>query len=259
MAGSALSVSIIARNESANIADALKSVEGWSAEIVVVDAMSTDDTVAICKRFGARVIQEPWKGYSAQKNFALDQCSNDWVLSLDADERVTPELKAEVVALLARGPELAGYFVPRKNWFLGRWIRHGGWYPDSSIRLFDRRRGRFGDREVHETVTLAGSAPAGRLQNAMLHYTYNDLASYLERQNRYSTLAARELFQKGRRFRWSDALIRPAVSFVRTYLLQAGFLDGWRGFVISKGGASYTLAKYLKLRELNRQAPDRRL
>jgi glycosyltransferase involved in cell wall biosynthesis len=244
MAAEPLSVAIIARDEGATIGAAIESVRGLAAEVVVVDSGSADDTVAVAGRLGARVLVEPWRGFAAQKNLAVGRCAHDWVFVLDADERMTPELRGEVAALLATGPDRAGYRVPRRNHFLGQWIRHGGWWPDSSLRLFDRRRGRFGDRAVHESVQLDGGAPAGLLRGALVHETCRDVAEFRARQDRYAALAAEELRKEGRRARWWDRAVRPAAAFLRSYVFRAGFLDGRAGLQIAAINARYARRKY---------------
>lgn len=244
-----LSVTIVAQDEEADIGECVSSVT-WADEIVVVDGGSRDRTVEIAERAGARVIRQPWLGYAAQKNFALDRATHDWVFSLDADERVTPELHAEIAAVLDRGAECDGYQVPRRSYFLGQWMRHGGWYPDYNLRLFRRGKGRFRYREVHEGVDVDGRV--GRLREPIDHYTYRTLSEYVQRMDRYSTLAANELRREGVSAGPMDLLLRPAVTFVRMYVFQRGFLDGFRGLVLAGCYASYTWFKYAKAWEAAR-------
>jgi len=244
-----VSVVIITYNEKDNIKDALESA-AWADEIVVLDSFSTDDTPQICRRYTDRVYQEQWRGFALQKQRAVEQASNDWVFVLDADERFTDPLKAEIKTLMDRGPEFAGYRVPRKNHFMGRHIRYGGWYPDYSVRLFDRTRGRFGARAVHESVELDG--PAGVLKNPMQHFTYKGVSDYIERMGRYSTLAALEMHSEGRRTNVLDLTLRPLFTFFKMYVVKQGMRDGYHGLLLAGLYACYTYAKYAKLWEMGR-------
>jgi glycosyltransferase involved in cell wall biosynthesis len=242
-----LTVTVITRNEAAHVAAALESVR-WADELLVVDAESTDDTAAIARRFTDRVIVRPWPGFVAQKNFAAAQASHDWILSLDADERVSPELGAEIRERLRVEPAEAGYQVPRATFHFGRWIRSTDWYPDYQLRVYDRRRGRWVGRHVHESVRTDG--PVRRLKGELQHFAYRNLSHHLETIDRYSTLAARELFEDGHRAGWLDVLIRPRLAFFRNYVLRGGFRDGMAGLVISILNAHYVGLKYAKLWEL---------
>ena len=249
-----LSVTVITLNEEAEIGECLASV-AWADEIVVVDSGSADRTVEIAKKYTERVLYHEWPGYAAQKNWALGQASHDWVLSLDADERVAPDLQAEIREALT-APAHAGYYIGRKNFFLGRWIRHGGWSPDYTIRLFDKRKGRFTEREVHEVVRLEGSAAT--LKHPIEHYTYRSLAAYQERVGRYAALAAREMRKKGRRFHAWDPVAHPLWTMFRMYFLRQGFRDGIDGLLLAGLYGYYTFLKYAKLWEMELQdrAPD---
>jgi glycosyltransferase involved in cell wall biosynthesis len=242
-----LTVTVIARNESANIAAALESVR-WADEIVVIDAESTDETAAIARRYTDRVIVRPWPGYVAQKNFAAAQARHDWVLSIDADERVTAELAREIQDLLAGSPDAAGYRIPRVTFHCGRWIRSTDWYPDYQLRLYDRRRGSWHGRHVHESVRIEG--PVSRLRNELQHFAYRDLAHHVQTIDRYTTLAARQMFEEGRRASWIDILIVPRLTFFRNYVLRGGFRDGMAGLVISAMNSYYVGLKFAKLWEL---------
>ena len=238
---------VITRNEERNIGDCLASL-AFADEIVVVDSGSTDRTEEICRRDSrVRWFSEPWKGFGPQKNSALDKAGNDWVLSIDADERVSPELAGEITGLPLSVPGVDGYRVPRKSFFGKRWVRHGGWYPDYTIRLWRRRAGRFVDRSVHEVVQVSGTV--GTLRGDLLHYTYRDTADFVERMNRYSTLGAGELRKKGVRSTLPDLLFRPPFTFFRMYVLRRGFLDGALGFRLAALYAMYTFLKYAKLRD----------
>lgn len=238
-----ISVAIITLDEETDIGDCLASV-AWADEVVVVDSGSRDRTVDLCRQAGARVIAQPWLGYAAQKNLAIDSSTHEWVFSLDADERVTPSLRTEIADLLTRGPERDGYYVPRRSYFLGQWMRHGGWYPDYNLRLFRRAKGRFRLREVHEAVDVKG--PVGYLTAPIDHHTYRSLSEYVVRMERYSTLAAAELRKAGVAPNWLDLLVRPPLTFLRMYVVKAGFLDGMRGLVLAGCYAAYTYLKYAK-------------
>ncbi len=240
-----VSVAIITKNEETNIRDCLESVQ-WADEVVVVDGGSTDQTLEICRQLQAQVFQEEWKGYARQKNSAIAKTRNPWVLSLDADERVPVELREEIVGVLD-SQTLEGYFIPRKNFFLGRWIKHCGWYPDYNLRLFRKGRGHFQEREVHERVEIQGET--GHLRHPLEHYSYRSLSDFIQRLDRYSELAAGEMRKEGRRFRHTDLIGRPPATFLQMYLLRAGFLDGYLGFLLSVLYAFYTFAKYSKLKE----------
>jgi glycosyltransferase involved in cell wall biosynthesis len=241
-----VSVAIITKNEEDNIGDCLESVK-WADEIIVVDSGSDDGTADICERYGVRLYTEPWKGFSAQKNSAIEKATNDWILSLDADERVTPELRKEITALCENETAKNGYFIARKNFFLGRWIRHCGWYPNYTLRLIKRGKGSFGEREVHESLSVRGDT--GYLNHPMEHYTYKTISDYLKRLDRYSTLAARELQKEKKRYGIHHIVFRPLYTFLHMYFIRLGFLDGYFGFMLSILYSFYTFSKYIKLRE----------
>ncbi len=242
-------MTIITRNESAHIEACLASVD-WADERLVVDCGSTDDTVSLAERAGARVVINPWPGYAAQKNFAAAQARHDWILSVDADERVTPDLAREIQHLLDTTPAASGYRVPRLTWHLGRWIRTTDWYPDSQLRLYDRRRGRWKPRRVHESVDVDGTP--GQLTAELQHYAYQDIAHHLETMNRYTTLAAADLFDAGRRVGAIDVIGHPLAAFLRNYLLRRGIADGVPGLIISSMNAGYVFLKLAKVWELGR-------
>jgi len=241
-----LSATVIAYNEGPRIARCLESLT-WADEIVVVDALSQDDTVEVCRRYTDRIFCQPWQGYGCQKNYSCERASHHWILNLDADEVVSPELKTEIQRTLG-DPSHSIYRMPRRNYFAGRWIRRCGWYPDYTIRLFDRRRARFNERLVHESVSASG--PIGTLQGAIEHFTYESLADYIDRLNRYSTLAAEEMVREGKPARQYRLYLDPLGAFLKTYLLRWGFLEGELGLSIALGTAYYTFAKYFKARRL---------
>jgi glycosyltransferase involved in cell wall biosynthesis len=247
-----ISLVIIAQNEAAHIADCLSSAD-FCAERLVLDGGSRDDTVALARAAGARVETRAFDGWISQKNAALQLARHDWVLSLDADERVSPELRTEILALFAAGPPTReGYELPRLSFHLGRWIRGGGWYPDRKLRLFRKSRGRWAGRDPHDKLHLDG--PAGRLRGNLLHYAYRDLQHHLEKMERYTTVAAERLHAEGRGWALPQLLVRPPVAFVRDYLLLAGFRDGRAGLTLAVLSARYQWLRFLKLHRLRRAA-----
>jgi len=248
-----LSVTVITKNEAADIGDALKSA-AWADEIVVVDSASTDDTVAIARRYTDRVTVREWPGYVAQKNYAASIASHDWIFSLDADERITPALAEEIKATIAAAPTRAGYRMPRVTWHLGRWIRTTDWYPDSQLRLYDRRSARWIGRYVHESVSLDGSV--GQLRGELQHFAYRDIADHLETIDRYTTYAARQMHESGRRAGLLQIAGHPPLAFARNYLLRGGIRDGLPGFIISALNAYYVFLKFAKLWELQKLNPE---
>ncbi|MGD0265398.1 MAG: glycosyltransferase family 2 protein [Candidatus Methylomirabilota bacterium] len=246
---SPISVAIITLNEEGNIRACLESVK-WADEIVICDSGSTDRTLVIASEYGACTFQDAWRGFAAHKNLAVERCSHAWVLVLDTDERVTPTLHEEIEAVLVDPAARDGYLIPRRSYFLGQWIRRCGWYPDETIRLFRRGRGRFAERAVHEAVVLDG--PPGRLTAPLEHFTYDSISAFLRRMDRYSTLAAEELERAGRSPHAWDLVGRPAWTFLRMFLLQGGWREGWRGLVLSGLYAGYAFSKYAKLWERTR-------
>jgi glycosyltransferase involved in cell wall biosynthesis len=242
-----LSVTVITRNEATDIDGALRSV-AWADELIVVDSMSTDDTVAIARQHTDRVIVREWPGYAAQKNYAASVAAHDWILSLDADERVTPELAAEIKSTLARSSPCRGYRMPRVTWHLGRWIRTTDWYPDDQLRLYDRRAAEWTGRHVHESVSVQG--PVGSLQGELQHFAYRDIADHLETIDRYTTYAACQMLENGRRAGVLDLVVHPPLAFLRNYALHGGVRDGVPGLIISAMNAYYVFLKFAKLWEL---------
>ena len=245
-----LSVAIVTLNEEETLARTLASV-AWAEEIVVVDSGSTDRTAEIARSFGARVIEREWPGFAAQKNFAIAQCSGTWVLSLDADEELTPELQQEIKRLLASNPPLDAYYLKRRNYFLGRWIKHGGFYPDAKLRLFRRTDGTpmFGERAVHETIAFDGNAST--LDYDLIHHAYPTLETYIEHMDRYSTLGSELLVTAGKVSRSLPAFVCnvflvPQLTFIWNYIFRLGFLDGCEGLLLHLYHATYTSWKYAK-------------
>ena len=241
-----VSVVIIAKNEADNIAGALESVQ-WIEDVVVVDSGSCDETIEIAKRYTDRVTTRTWDGYGAQKNYATGLAAHDWVLSLDADERVSQELAEEIQALMRSAPPMQGYRIPRTTRYLGRWIRSTDWYPDSQLRLYDRRVARWNARHVHESVRVNGHV--GTLRSEMYHYSYRDVADHLSTMNRYTTLSAAQMMADGRRASWVDLIGQPPFVFLRNYLWRQGFRDGLPGLIVSLMNSYYVFCKYAKLWE----------
>lgn len=239
-----LSVTIITKNEAANIAACLASV-AWADEVVVVDCGSTDETVARATQGGARVITRDWPGYSAQKNFAAGEAQHDWILSIDADERVTPALADEIRQRLAGPASAAGFRIPRITWHLGRWWRTTDWYPDYQLRLYDRRRARWKPRRVHESVETDGAVQD--LTADLQHYAYRDITHHLATMDRYTTLAAQDLFDAGCRASFFDLVLHPPAAFLRNYVLKRGFTEGAAGLIVSAMNAHYVFLKFAKL------------
>ncbi len=244
-----LTVTVITRDEAANILAALDSV-AWADELVVVDSGSTDETVALARQRTDRVLVREWSGYSAQKNFAAEQASHDWILSLDADERVTPALADEIRALLDGQPAARGYAIPRVSFYLGKWIRTTDWYPDHQLRLYDRRAASWAG-DVHEGVRVAGAV--GRLRAELQHTPYSDISHHLQTIDRYTTLAARQLQERGRTVGMAGLAARPLGAFLRNYLARGGWRDGSVGFVVSILNSYYVFLKFAKLWELGRK------
>ena len=242
-----MTATIITFNEAANIQAALASLS-WADEIIVVDSESTDDTVAIARNYTDQVIVRPWPGYIAQKNFAAEQARHDWIFSLDADERVTPELAGEIKSVLTDARDIAGYRVPRVTFHLGRWMRSTDWYPDYQLRLYDRRHARWTGRYVHESVKADG--PVQDLRGEVQHFAYRDLAHHSQTIDRYTTLAARQMFEDGRRAGFLDLIVHPPAAFFRNYVLRGGFKDGVPGLIVSAMNARYVGLKFAKLWEL---------
>ena len=249
-----ISAIVITLNEEANLAAALESL-AWADEIVVVDSESKDRTVEIARRFTDKIFVREWPGYSAQKNFAAEQASFDWVFSLDADERVSETLANELQNL-RHGPEptCAAFEMPRLAFYLGRWIKHSGWYPDHKPRLYDRRSASWSGEFVHESLDVNGRIE--RLSGNILHYTVRDATDHHQRIDRYTTLAARELFQEGRRATTSSLFISPIGAFLRSYVFKLGFLDGPQGLVIARFAAHYVFLRNLKLWEMSSKSSD---
>ncbi len=240
-----ISATIITFNEERNLPRAIESLRCCD-EIVVVDSGSTDRTVEIAERYGARVLEANWRGYAGQKNYASDQARHDWILSLDADEALSEDLEGEIWALKKNGSPYDAYTVPRLAQYLGKWILHSGWYPDRKVRLFDRRKARWVGDYVHESVISDGRV--GELQGNLLHYTCQSLSEHMRTMNGYTTLAAEELVARGRKVSYSDLLLHPPWTFFQTYVLKRGFQDGVEGLAIAYMASLYTFLKFAKAR-----------
>jgi glycosyltransferase involved in cell wall biosynthesis len=245
-----ISATIITLNEERNLPRAIASLRCCD-EILVVDSGSTDRTVEIAEKHGARVLDANWRGYAGQKNYACDQAAYDWVLSIDADEALGEDLEAEIRQIKKNGPRYDAYTVPRMAQYLGRWILHSGWYPDRKIRLFDRRKALWVGQFVHESVVSTGRV--GALDGNLLHYTCGSLSEHLKSMDRYTTLAAEDVVARGQSVGAGRLLVDPPWTFFKTYFLQAGCLDGVEGLVIAYMASLYTFLKYAKARYMRRR------
>lgn len=240
---------IITYNEEENIEDCLESIK-WVDEIVVIDSYSEDNTVEICYKYTEKVFLRKFDDFASQRNYGLEKIESDWVLVVDADERVTGELKNEIDSILSSDSDIKAYEIPRKNYFLGRWIKHCGWYPDNTLRLFMTSIGKYRGK-VHERPNIKGKIH--KLKNPFIHYTYKDIGHYISKMNHYSTLSAYEMFYKGKRKSFIYAVIRFILDFLKKYIFQLGFLDGKPGFFVSFISAVYTFLKYAKLWAINKK------
>ena len=240
-----ITATIITLNEERNIARAIESLR-CSDEILIVDSGSIDRTVELAEKLGARVIEAGWRGFAGQKNWAAEQAAHDWILSLDADEALSESLEAEVLTLKKNGPRYDGYTMPRLARYLGRWILHSGWYPDRKVRLYDRRKSNWIGDFVHESVQVHGRL--GHLESNLLHFTCDSISEHLRTLDRYTTLAAQELAARRLKVPLSRVIVDPAWTFVKSYVIQRGFLDGLEGLIIAYMAAFYTFLKYSKAR-----------
>jgi len=244
----ALTVITIALDEERNIVECLESVR-WADQILVVDSGSKDRTVELARRFTPDIYTIDWQGYGHARNFALDHAAGKWILWLDADERVPPGLAKEIREVVTRDePGYSGYSVARRAYFLGKWIKHCGWYPSRVVRLFRKEQGRFSETRVHERLELQGEV--GKLEQDLLHFTDLNLQQYLTKSNKYTTLAAEDMTASGKTFRLWDLLVRPPFLFMKMYVFRLGFLDGIHGLVLSVLSSAYVFSKYAKLWEL---------
>ena len=245
-----ISACIIARNEEANIVDCLRSVD-WVDEVVVVDCGSTDRTTDLCRESGAKVEHRDWTGHIDQKNHAIDVAKNGWVLCIDADERVSPELQDEILHEMESAEGCwDGFVFPRRTHYLGRWISHSGWYPDLKLRLFKREKGRWGGVNPHDEVTVTGNTK--QLRHDLWHFSYDSISDHLDTINSFTSIAAAEKLRMNVGLVLLHMLFNPAVKFVKTYFFKLGILDGLPGFVIAVNAAFYVFLKYAKLWELRK-------
>lgn len=244
-----ITATIITLNEEANLPRALKSLEGWVSEIVVVDSGSTDRTREIAEKSGAKFFTNPWPGYGKQKNFAQEKASYDWVLNLDADEAVSPELAREILARipLAETQGVVGFRMPRKTFYLGRWIRHGGWYPNALVRMARKSKSRWSEPHIHEELVVEGRVDP--LACDLVHHTFDSVEDQVTTNLRYAQFGSRDLAARGQRASLLKLLLKPVGKFLETYIWKAGFLDGLPGFIISINAAHSMFLKYAFLFE----------
>ena len=243
-----ISVVIITFNEQDRLEAALNSVEGIAAEIIIVDSYSTDHTLKIAKDYTDRIFLRKWTNFSDQKNFANNKASNPWILSLDADERISPDLKQEIMQIQQNEPDCAGFSMPRQVYYLGRWIKHSGWYPDRKIRLFRKDLAHWEGEFVHEKLVIDGEVK--RLKGPLYHFTYRNIRDHLDRINKFSDLGAKKLYASDRKSRWYHYALLPFFRFVKSYFLKAGFLDGFPGIVIAALHGYAIFIRYAKLKEI---------
>jgi glycosyltransferase involved in cell wall biosynthesis len=246
-----ISTIILTKNEENNIERCLKSIVTISDEIIVVDCLSTDRTVEIIKAYSDKIFLNPWQGFSKQRSFAIEKTNNDWILWIDADEEASSELIDEIKTL---DFSKDGYEIPRLVHYLDKWIRHCGWYPDYTLRLFNKKKGIFSDVLVHENFILSGTK--GKISSPLFHYPYRDISHHLEKMNSYTELAARQMNDRGKKVMLISVLTHSLFKFFRMYILKMGFLDGRQGFAVSALGSVYVFLKYLKLWEMNKKHTD---
>lgn len=248
-----ISVYVLTFNNRRTIERCLKSLE-WADELVVVDSLSTDGTVEICRQYTEKVYQRPWPGHREQYQYAADLTTHQWIMFVDADEEVPPELVQEIRDELdGRSPPFDGYLIYRRTYYLGQWIRYGGWYPDCEIRLYRRDKGRW-EGGLHAKVAVDGKV--GVLKNQYLHYTYRDISDQIQTIDRYSKIAAEDMAQSGEKFSLFKLLFHPPFRFIKEYIFKLGFLDGLPGFIIIVSTMFYVFIKYAKLWELKREKKD---
>lgn len=247
-----ISAILIVKNEAHHLKDCLTSIS-WADEIIVVDSGSDDGSQKICKQFNCRLLETDWPGFGPQKNRALDLATHDWIFSIDADERVSPKLRDEILKIVESTPE-DGFDIPRNSTYCGRFIKHAGWTPDYVLRLFRKDKGRFSNDKVHEKVNVQGSV--SKLVNPLTHYSFDTLDQVLDKVNHYSTLGAQQLYAQGKRASLGKAIGKGIWSFIRTYFLRRGILDGREGLMLAISNAEGTYYKYAKLALLSRQKND---
>jgi|SRR5690554_5498883 len=247
-----ISALIITSNEEQNITDCLNSI-GWVDEIVIIDSYSIDRTVDICQKYTNKIYKRKFDDFASQRNYGLQQVHSEWVLIIDADERVSSELKLEIKKVLT-APQADAYEIPFHNYFLGKWIRHCGWYPDYHLRLFLTTKGQFINK-VHEKVQINGTT--NKLSKAIVHFTYNSISQFIKKTDYYTNLAAKEMYLRGKSFRITDLIARPIWRFCKMYLFKHGYKDGVRGLILSFLYSVYVFLKYAKLWDINRKEVDK--
>jgi glycosyltransferase involved in cell wall biosynthesis len=253
------SVVIITFNEEKNIGRCLESVKEVADEIIVVDSLSTDGTKAICAAYGVQFIEQPFLGYIEQKNFAMDAASHDYVLSLDADECLTAELSRSILQEKQKGFTADSYIMNRLSSFCGQWIKHGTWYPDRKVRLINRKKGKWGGVNPHDKIVMEEGASQQHLKGDMLHYTYDTIDEIMAQTNKFTTIQAKAMYERGKRSSVIKLVLNPFVAFFTGYFIKRGFLDGYNGFIIARYASHATLAKYSKLLHLQRKAKQKPL
>ena len=248
-----LSVAIITFNEEKNIERCLQSVVRVADEIVVVDSNSTDKTKAICEKFNVKWISQDFLGYIEQKNFALAQTSNPFVLSLDADEALSEELEKSILQEKQAGFRSDAFTMNRRSWYCDRWIRHGSWYPDRKLRLLNKEIGKWAGTNPHDKLEVENDTNVTHLKGDILHYTYYSIEEHIAQGNKFSTIAAKAMYDRQKRSSWLKIIVNPFYAFISSYFLKAGFLDGFYGFVIARQTAYQTFLKYVKLKQLEKK------
>ena len=246
---SKLSVTIITFNEEQNIARCLEAIKPVADEIIVVDSFSTDKTKVICQQFGVQFYEHPFTNYIEQKNLATSYTSYDYILNVDADEVLTPELQQSILTE-KENFRYDAYFVNRLTNYCGQFIRHGGWYPDRKLRLWNKQKGKWAGELIHENIALSGAATTGNLEGNLLHYSYHSIAQHIAQINRFTDLTAQAAFNKGIQSSWLKIRFNPKWKFFRDYILKVGFLDGYYGRIVAKNSSYATFLKYVKLKEL---------
>lgn len=247
-----ISAVIITFNEERNIERCLRSLHGVADEIVVVDSFSTDNTEEICRQYKVKFIQNKWPGYTEQKNFANSQASHDHILSLDADEALSEELRNNILS--NKGNDLGpGYEINRLTNYCGHWIKHGSWYPDRQLRLFNRTKGKWEGERIHERFVMADGKKPERLKGDLLHYSYYTIGEHVDQANHFTTITAEVAFSNGKKASFLKVFVNPAFKFIRDFFLRLGFMDGYHGFLVARISAYATFLKYSKLRQLNRE------
>ena len=250
-----LSLVIIALNEEKNIEKCLQAAKSVADEIVVIDSLSTDRTAEIAASFGAKVFQQPFENFVKQKNIAIDAATNDWILSLDADEVLSEELCSSIQKA-KENPLFDGYFMNRLTNYCGKWIHHCGWYPDAKLRLFNRQKARWTGHLIHEKMEMAAGSVSGKLEGDLLHYSYYSISDHIRQADKFSAISAQEMFEKGKKASGFKLVMSPVFKFLRDYLFRMGFLDGFYGYVICHISAHAAFLKYAQLRVLQKKSSE---